>query len=339
MNGIDFCTLRTFVAVCERHNLTEVARHFGTTQAAVSQRLKRLETRMRVQLIDRELRPIKPTPAGQILLERARRILAEIDQVEVDLSEQNNLPLRELRLGIADSLGSTLVPPLVSAIRDSISRLAIRVDSSTDLCKLLLQRELHAVVSSDPLSQRDDLERYDLYHEPMVLVFHRKEKIDESSELSILQHLTRTRPFIRYSPVSPLAQQVETHLQRLRLEPPRNLEFNASEGIMEMVRHELGWTITTPLCLLQGRVDFQQLIIRKLPFSGMSRTITLLARRNELGTLPRRLSVISCAIIKEQVIERIGGYLPWLAPMISVPSEKPANPDRPRRARANAVEV
>jgi DNA-binding transcriptional LysR family regulator len=212
MNGIDFCTLRTFVAVCERRNLTEVARHFGTTQAAVSQRLKRLEIQMRVQLIDRELWLIEPTPAGQILLERARRILAEIDQVEVDLSEQNNLPLRELRLGIADSLGSTLVPPLVSAIRDSISRLAIRVDSSTDLCKLLLQRELHAVVSSDPLSQRDDLERHDLYHEPMVLVFHRKEKIDENSELSILQHLTRTRPFIRYSPVSPLAQQVETQL-------------------------------------------------------------------------------------------------------------------------------
>jgi hypothetical protein len=117
------------------------------------------------------------------------------------------------------------------------------------------------------------------------------------------------------------------------LEPPRNLEFNASESIMEMVRNELGWTIMTPLYLLQ------QLTIRKLPFSGMSRAITLLARRNELGTLPRRLSVISCAIIKEQVIERIGRYLAWLAPMISVPSEKPANPDRSRRTRANAVEV
>jgi DNA-binding transcriptional LysR family regulator len=335
MSDVDFVSLRTFVAVCEFRNLSEVARHFGTTQAAVSLRLKRLETHMRVRLIDRALRPLEPTPAGQVLLERARRILAEVNQAEVDLSKQNNLPLRELRLGVADSLGAALVPPLVDAIKDSIQQLAVRVDSSAALCKLLLSRDLHAVVSSDPLAHREDLQRLDLYHEPMVLVFHGKEEITDDSQLSVLKQLANTRPFIRYSPISPLAQQIETHLLRLGLAPPHNLEFNTSEGIMEMVRHKLGWTITTPLCLLQGRGDFQQLSIRRLPFSGMSRTICLLARREELGSLPLELAKISRDIIGTHVVRRIERHLPWLAPMLGVPSEKPVSNGRKRSALRN----
>jgi DNA-binding transcriptional LysR family regulator len=328
MSGIDISGLRTFVAVCEHRNLTDVARRFGTTQAAVSLRLKRLEVHLRVQLIDRELRPLKTTPAGQLFLERARRILAEVDQLEVDLSEQTEFPLRELRLGITDSLGWTLVPSFVSAIKDSASRLAIRVDSSVALGRLLLEREIHAVISSDPLAHRNDLERFELYREPMVLVYCRDEKVCGNDELALLGNLSRDRPFIRYSPISPLAQQIEMHLRRRDLDPPRNLEFNGSEGILEMVRHGLGWTITTPLCLLQGRVDFQQFVIRKLPFSGMNRSISLLARRNELGTLPRRLACISSTIIKHEVIERISELLPWIASLVSVPMEAQATRTR-----------
>src|SRR5690606_21137662 len=120
-----------------------------------------------------------------------------------------------------------------------------------------------------------------------------------------------------YSPVSPLARQIETHLRRLGVEPPYNLEFNASEAVLEMVHHRLGWTITTPLCLLQGRADFSKIAISRLPLGGVSRSISLLARRHELGLLPRRLSAISCGIIDQTVVRRIGHALPWALPLVS----------------------
>lgn len=334
MSNIDLSALRTFVAISELRNMTEAARHLRTTQAAVSQRLKKLETQLRVRLIDRELRPIEPTSAGHMLLKSARRILAEIEQIEFALSERNDLPLRELRIGIADSLGATLVPPLVKEIRGSIDQLAIRVASSVDLCRLFLHRNLDAVISSDPLSQREDLERAELCFEPMVLVFNQAEKVDGDSELPMLKKLARERPFIRYSPVSPLAVQIETHLQRLHLAPLRNLELNASEGVLEMVRGGLGWTITTPMCLLQSGPDLRRLRVHKLPFANMGRSITLLARTHELGSFFERLTTISRSLIRRQIALRFGSELPWLIPMIKIQGEEIKNQSGKKSTRA-----
>jgi DNA-binding transcriptional LysR family regulator len=318
MIEFDFVGLRTFLAVCEKRSMTEAARHLGTTQSAVSQRLKKLEQKSKFRLIDRQLRPIGPTPAGQALLQRARRILSEIDKLEFELSRRTELPIPELRLGIADSLGSALAPALVSTIRKSVSQLAIRVDASIDLCRLFLDRDLHAIFSSDPLQDRDDLERHEIYREPMILALPIEELVEGEADLPRLERLVRTLPFIRYSPVSPLARQIEVHLRRLGVVPARDLEFNESETILEMVRHGLGWTITTPLCLLQSRVSFDDVAVCRLSSSGISRSFSFICRRNELGSLSRHLFQTSSAVIQERVVRRIAEELPWLLGSVSV---------------------
>lgn len=316
--NIDFVSLRTFLTVCEKQSLTEAARALGTTQSAISQRLKKLEDQTKFRLIDRGLRPVGPTAAGQALLERARRILAEVGKLEFELADRADLPIRELRIGIADSLGLALVAPLVQAIRSSVHQLAVRVDGSADLCQQLIERGLHAIVSSDPLQDRDDLERIDIYAEPMILVVPGHMVFGHDDGIERLQQLTASMPFIRYSPVSPLARQIETYLRRLGIQPPRNLEFNESETILDMVRHSLGWTITTPLCLLQARAALPTIGIYRLPAGGVSRSFTLMYRRNELGPLPDRLFHLCTTIIKERVVDRITLDLPWLAPHLSV---------------------
>lgn len=318
MIELDFVALRTFLTVCERQSLTEAARALGTTQSAVSQRLKKLEEQTKLRLLDRQLRPVGPTPAGQALLERARHILAEVGQLEFELSGRSETLIRELRFGVADSLGSAIVPSLVRAFRPMVEQLAIRVDGSADLGRLLLERELHAIISSDPLQDRDDLERLEVYSEPMVLILPMGLAYDAARGVEIMQRLSETLPFIRYSPVSPLARQIETHLRRLGLQPPRNLEFNESETVAEMVRHGLGWSISTPLCLLQARAIPGALGVHRLPAGGMRRNFTLLCRRNELGSLPNKLFQLTCTMIEERVIRPISAELPWLAPELSL---------------------
>lgn len=315
MSGIDVPSLRAFVAVCELRSVTEAGRQMGMTQAAISQRLKRLEDHVRLPLIDREHRPIDLTAAGQVLFKRALNILGEIDRLDYDLQIRSNLPLPELRIGIADSFGSTLVPPLVQAVKDSFLQLAVRVDCSSTLCRLLLERELQAVVSSDALTERDDLERHELLREPLIIVLPKNE--DASGASLSLERLVHEGVFIRYSPISPLAQQIETSLTRLGLRPERKMEFNASEAIMEAVRHGLGWTITTPLCLVQTQIRLCEFAIQRFPVDGADRSILLLSRRHELGGLPRRLAHLSRQVIFERVLKRLDRELPWLAPQMN----------------------
>jgi DNA-binding transcriptional LysR family regulator len=128
---------------------------------------------------------------------------------------------------------------LVEAIRPSADRLIVRVDGSIDLGRLLVERELQAIISSDPLQDCDNLDRWEMYSEPMVLIL--PEGLSQAAGCGVksLFQLAASLPFIRYGSVSPLARQIETHLCRLGLQPLRNLELNESETIAEMVAHGL----------------------------------------------------------------------------------------------------
>lgn len=63
--------LRIFIAACETHSLSALARDLGRTQSAVSQHVKRLENEFDAHLITRSAAGIEPTAAGEILRELA----------------------------------------------------------------------------------------------------------------------------------------------------------------------------------------------------------------------------------------------------------------------------
>lgn len=66
-----FEDLRIFVAACETHSLSALARQLGRTQSSVSQHVKRLEQEFDTHLITRSAAGIEPTEAGEILRELA----------------------------------------------------------------------------------------------------------------------------------------------------------------------------------------------------------------------------------------------------------------------------
>jgi len=311
-SGIDIDLLRAFVSVCELRSLTKAAAHLQVTQAAVSQRMLQLERIVRIRLLDRALRPIEVTPAGQELLGRAREALAALRRLEVDLSRGAGAPLPSFRVGVTDSFGTWLLPDLVPQLRPFSERLLVRVDSSVSISAALMNRSLDVIVSNDPLEEADELlERFELFREPMVVVCSTKEPLPGKDVYVNLKWLSINRPLIRFSAVSPLARQVETHLRQVGVSPPHALEFNSAEAIVQMVRDRLGWTITTPSNLLLSRVDLSHFRMSKLSRGTTSRSTWLLARKGELGNVARDIAVMAVRVLHERVVPRIAAELPW----------------------------
>src|SRR6266436_1377332 len=73
--------LRTFVAICELGSFTKAAHLFGLTQPAVSAHMRRLETIIGSDLIEKNMSGVKLTVCGGEVLRQARRILAINDQI------------------------------------------------------------------------------------------------------------------------------------------------------------------------------------------------------------------------------------------------------------------
>ena len=76
---MDLRQLRYLVALAEELNFTRAAASEHIAQPALSQQIRRLEEEVGVGLVERTTRRVALTEAGEMLVVRARRILAELE--------------------------------------------------------------------------------------------------------------------------------------------------------------------------------------------------------------------------------------------------------------------
>lgn len=101
-----------FVAVAEARSFVAAGRALGVSASAVGKSIARLEDKLGVRLFHRSTRSITLTAEGGLFLERSRRILAEIEAAEQELSQAAGAPHGRLRVSLP--LVSTLVLPVLS---------------------------------------------------------------------------------------------------------------------------------------------------------------------------------------------------------------------------------
>lgn len=89
--------LRALVAVVDAQTFTDAAIDLGTSQAAVSRSVAALERVLGLRLLHRTTRSITPTPAGDRIIDHARRVLAEVALLERAARDHNS----ELKIGYA----------------------------------------------------------------------------------------------------------------------------------------------------------------------------------------------------------------------------------------------
>lgn len=117
-DSIDSTELRILHALSATGSLTQVAQLLGLSQPAVSQRLKRLENRLSVPLIERQGRGVRLTPAGQILADHGRTVVTEIDAALAAIEDLRGDRGGILRMAGFPSASATIVPHLMRLLRE-----------------------------------------------------------------------------------------------------------------------------------------------------------------------------------------------------------------------------
>ncbi|MFI0419034.1 LysR family transcriptional regulator [Spongiactinospora sp. 9N601] len=107
-DDVEIRLLRHFVAVAEELHFSRAARRLFVAQQALSRDVRKLEDRTGARLLDRTTRRVALTPAGLLLLSRAREILALYDSTLLELRG-------EPRSLTVDVVGPGLTPTLVLA--------------------------------------------------------------------------------------------------------------------------------------------------------------------------------------------------------------------------------
>ena len=93
-------SLNAFVRAAEARNFTVAGRQLGVSSSAIGKAVARMEERLGVRLLHRSTRSITLTAEGARFLERCRRIFAEIEAAELELSQTHETPRGTLRVAL-----------------------------------------------------------------------------------------------------------------------------------------------------------------------------------------------------------------------------------------------
>jgi LysR family transcriptional regulator, transcription activator of glutamate synthase operon len=111
--------LEWFVVLAETEHVTEAAAELGVSQPTLSRALARFEDQAGIQLFDRVNRRLRLNAYGQIMLEHARRSVAEMRSATEQIAALRDPENGRVRLGFLHSLASWYVPEQLRRFRQS----------------------------------------------------------------------------------------------------------------------------------------------------------------------------------------------------------------------------
>ncbi len=162
--------LRYLVALAEHRHFGHAAEACHVSQPTLSTQLRKLEDELGVTLIERAPRQVLLTPAGVDIVTRARRVLAEVEQLRESARRSVDPEAGSLRLGLFPTLGPYLLPHVVPLIRARFPRLELLLleDKTEALLHALREGRLDAAVLALPVHE-DGLDSAFLFEEPFLL--------------------------------------------------------------------------------------------------------------------------------------------------------------------------
>jgi DNA-binding transcriptional LysR family regulator len=183
---MDTDLLKTFVEVCKTRHFGKAAENLYVTQAAVSSRIRQLESRLGVELFSRLRNNLKLTLAGDRLLPHAESVLHAWQRAfqEVAITENKTTMLA---LGGSPNVWDLILQNNLYELKLSKPDLAIRAEvlSHTLVARLLLERSIDLAVVFDA-PKVDEIQNIKLTQLPLELVSTKNVSLDNIHDVDYI---------------------------------------------------------------------------------------------------------------------------------------------------------
>jgi DNA-binding transcriptional LysR family regulator len=124
---VDLRQLTALVTVAEVGSVTKAARLLHVVQPAVTRQIRTLETEIGVPLFDRSRQGMVPTAAGEVLVERARRALYELERARKEICPDPGEVIGIVSVGLLESVTDILAEPLAAAVTRRYPGIELRI--------------------------------------------------------------------------------------------------------------------------------------------------------------------------------------------------------------------
>ncbi|MBL7859337.1 MAG: LysR family transcriptional regulator [Cyclobacteriaceae bacterium] len=161
--------LEYIVALDIHRNHAKAAEHCHVTQPTLSMMVKKLEDELAVKIFEKS-QPLKPTKAGEIIVNRARSILQEVKNIKEFIRDEKESIEGEFRLGVIPTLAPYLLPRFLNEFLENHPGTSFTVMElqTEEIIRLLKTNRLDVGILVTPLDDKE-IREVPVFYEPILV--------------------------------------------------------------------------------------------------------------------------------------------------------------------------
>lgn len=241
---MDLRQLRYLVALAEARNFTRAAASEHIAQPALSQQIRKLEEEIGMALVERTTRRVALTGAGELLVVRARRVLAELEAAGTELQALRGMYTGHVTIGAMHTMGPVDLSLALALFdeRHPNVQFTVREQSSEEMAEMLRVDELDlAFLSVTERVESRGLGLHQLVSEELVVMLAREHPLGRRRKVRMAE--LEGERFISFREGARLRELLLAAGRSAGFEPRVTLESNESQRVRRLVARGLGVAI------------------------------------------------------------------------------------------------
>lgn len=224
--------LRHFVKVADTGSFTRAAEEVYLSQPALSRSIARLETELGQPLFDRQTRKIALTDSGATVLERARQILALVEDLKTQIRDDGMSG--RIRLGAIPTIAPYYLPGLLKLFGKAFpqAQVIVQEDTTANLITRLSEGEIDLAILARPLELKY-LEIEDLFAEELFVVLSAENPLAHKKRLQLCD--LEAEPFVLLAEAHCLTGNILGHCRQKSLHPVSIERTSQLMSVQELV--------------------------------------------------------------------------------------------------------
>ena len=283
---MDIETLRIFCDVIRLKGFTPAAAANSITQSAVSQRIKSLEKRFGNTLIERHSTELYLTKAGEAVYKGAKRILAELREMEEHLQEMAGQVGGSVKVAAIYSVGLYELDPFVRKFLKSYPGIEVQIEYSraNNIYQDIINGSIDLGIVAYP-ANKPQLRSIPFHEDELVLICSQNHPFSRLESISLKK--LASQAFVNFQRDIPTRKALDVMLKKHGVSVITNAEFDNIELIKRAVEINMGVALV-PSMTVKSEVQAGILNMLSLEEGPFIRPIAVLYRRGR--SLPSSVS-------------------------------------------------
>lgn len=280
---MNFNQIKQVLVVAEEKNFTNAAKKLFISQPSLSKSIKLLEEELGVEIFERN--PIKLTHAGEIFITKAKRIISEISELEIEMSDISSQSKTYIVIGIPSHRCYCFMPKILKELHEEYPNCYIKIEEyPTFILKKMLEEDKidFYLGTENPDSLIYKAEH--ICNETVFATYPKSWEINcEKDEIDIKEF--QDRNFIIFPEQLALSKYLKSLCEENGFAPKAIIECHNAETIYSMINEGLGASFL-PELFIKYFPEQENVIYKKIKGYNFKREFAIFYKKDKYLVQP-----------------------------------------------------